>query len=715
MDKDKLIYLCQEYNSGSFNHYNDDMSKLFYDILLNNGIIKIRQDGSIKKLNKSNVSFGTLSVNNKFGFVTSPIVDIYVFSTRNYIDQDLVLVLEGEFRGKKEGKILGLLERTTTNLVLFVSNNLEIEPINERAYSNYKFLYDRNKIKNYKDSFVEVSIVDIRNTVIKIKFLEKVANSDDPDLKMKLILSEFDIETEFSNQALEDTQNSINQSINIDNRVDLRNNILFTIDGNDAKDLDDAVGLIKEGNNYRLFVSIADVSSYVIQGTTLDKEAFDRASSVYFVDRVVPMLPEEISNGVCSLNQGIDKLTLTCEMLINPEGDVIESSIYESVINSKYRLTYDDVNACILDNDTVLIDKYKDIFGILKEMHKLSLILKKKRENRGSFTLEDKEPVFILDENKDIKDIIVRQRRDAEKLIEEFMICANETVAQTFSQNNISAIYRVHEKPIIDKLKELQEIMPFFGITDFKNLDNFNSKTFKQVLDQATDINQKRLLSGFLVRSLQRAIYSDNNIGHFGLASEYYTHFTSPIRRYPDLVVHRLLKEYIIKYNKVTKDNDSSIKYICDYVSQKEHKIFKAEMKIEDQMKALYMRQFVGQVFKGTVVSFRDFGIFVELENTQRGLIRFDSLQDFIKLDKYEVKLRDDKFIKLGQDINVMIVGVDINRGLVDFVSKDHKMCEVNNEDNSKEQKSKVRLSDNKNNRSRNRVKGKRNKVYKRR
>ncbi|MGL5020934.1 MAG: ribonuclease R family protein, partial [Mycoplasmatales bacterium] len=417
---------------------------------------------------------------------------------------------------------------------------------------------------------------------------------------------------------------------------------------------------------YRLTVSIADVSNYITENSILDKEAYSRSTSVYFVDRVVPMIPKKLSNGICSLHPNVDRLTISCEMLIDFEGHVIDQSIYPSVINSNHRLTYDVVNDMIMDGK--IEEKYKEIYSTLMEMNKLRGILNKKRLNRGAFNLEDKDAKFDVNEEGKITGIHPFQRRDAEKLIEEFMIVANETVAHTIFWMELPFLYRIHDRPNPKKLKDVLQMFQVLGIKIKGDIEDFQPSMFKMALDQIDEPINKRILSDLIVRSLSKARYQEKNTGHFGLASKNYTHFTSPIRRYPDLVVHRHLRKYLFAGDVMFNDKDTSkLNEIGAFTSEKETNAVKAEQTIEDMKKAEYMEQFIGQEFDGHIASILEYGFFVELDNTVRGLIKFGRIKEFTKVANYKISFNNKTQLTIGDKIKVILTEVDINKGLVEF------------------------------------------------
>ncbi len=648
------------------NKYEKEDLKDFLDILYANKLICINNDGSIVKKKFTKLFIGTLQKKEHFGFLLQEDQeDIYISDVSKFFDRDFILAIETKEKGRsKAGKILEVLKREKAYILVKKNKKGNIVPF-ENNLDKKIIIKGMDSEQIHIGTVASVLIKEIKGDKIITSLNKIISDESDPDLNMKIILDKYKIDVEFSDDVY-DELNKINEEIEskeLKDRVDLKEQLFFTIDGEDSKDLDDAISLIKEGNNYRLFVSIADVSHYIKEDTFLDKEAFSRATSVYFIDRVVPMIPKKISNGICSLHANVDRLTMTCEMLVDENLKIIDTKIYNSIINSNYRLTYKEVNHMLENNDPSL---YPDIYGILKEMNKLAKKLNKKRIRRGSFNLEDTEAKFILDDNQNIIDIKPVKRGEAEKLIEEFMILANESVTEFVSKKRLPFIYRTHGSPKSNKLKKLKDMLTYLSINVNLDYDNLKPKDFKTILESTDDDILKRILSKLIVRSMQKAKYSEENIGHFGLGSKNYTHFTSPIRRYPDLEVHRLLKSYI-KDEKI-KGIEEELKDISEHCSNKEVSAIKAEQEIEDRKKTEYMSKFVGQKFKGTISSIEEYGFFVELNNTIRGLVRFDDLKEYKSSNLYKIEFFGEKELSFGQEIEIIVSGVNIPRGLVDFV-----------------------------------------------
>lgn len=458
----------------------------------------------------------------------------------------------------------------------------------------------------------------------------------------------------------------------IKGRKDLRNINIITIDGSDAKDLDDAVYAEKlNDNEYLLGVHIADVTHYVKEDGKLDKEAFRRGTSIYLTDRVIPMLPKELSNGVCSLNPGEDKLTLSVEMVINKDGRVVDYKIFESIVNNRYRMTYDQVTEILENTNEELTDKYKDIVPMLKTMEELSMILRKKRELRGAIDFEFPERKVISDETGKAIDVRKYERKISNKIIEEFMLVCNETVAEHYYWLNMPFVYRVHEDPDEEKMYEFSKFIHNFGYSLKGNI--VHPKELQQLLNKIKDKREESIINNMMLRSLKKAIYSPDASTHFGLAAEYYCHFTSPIRRYPDLQIHRIIKGHIKgKYSEdglqklyertaLAAEQSSKMERLADEVERDTEKIRIAE----------FMSDKIGQEYEGVVSGVTNFGVFVELENTVEGLVHISNMvDDYYIYDDEKKELfgqGSHKTYKIGDRVKVRVDNVSIPKAEIDF------------------------------------------------
>ncbi len=500
-----------------------------------------------------------------------------------------------------------------------------------------------------------------------------------PGVDILSIMYEHDLNEDFPNNVLEEAENISNTipKKEYKNRKDLRDVKMVTIDGEDAKDLDDAVSIEKmENGNYLLGVHIADVSYYVREGSELDKEAYERGTSVYLVDRVIPMLPRKLSNGVCSLNMGEDRLAFSVMMQIDSTGKIIDSEIFKSVINVNERMNYSDVTKILVNKDKKLISKYKELVPDFKLMEKLSGILRKRRVMRGSIDFEIPEAKVILDEKGRPIEVKKYEITISNNIIEDFMLAANETVAEKFFWLEVPFMYRVHDLPDTEKLENFSSFIYNYGYK-VKGITALQPKAFQDLLKEIKGKPEEKVISTLMLRSMQQARYSPDNTGHFGLAAQYYCHFTSPIRRYPDLFIHRVMSEliennYSFKSDKRAKKLKKIATAGAKHSSEKEREAQLAERDSVDLKKAEYMQQFIGEKFTGVISSVTSFGIFVELDNTIEGLVRVENIpNDYYIFNEKQYSLvgeRTHKVYRLGDTVEVILARADIETRKIDFV-----------------------------------------------
>lgn len=418
-----------------------------------------------------------------------------------------------------------------------------------------------------------------------------LGHKNDPGIDILSVIHKHGLPGEFPADAMEQassTPDTIDEK-DLKDRRDLRDQVIVTIDGADAKDLDDAVTVTKlDDGSYKLGVHIADVSHYVTENSPIDKEALERGTSVYLVDRVIPMIPHRLSNGICSLNPKVDRLTLSCEMTINSQGQVTEHEIFQSVIKTTERMTYSDVNKILVDDDEELKQKYEPLVPMFKDMERLAQILRDKRMDRGAVDFDFKEAKVLVDDEGAVKDVVIRERSVAEKLIEEFMLVANETVAEHFHWMNVPFIYRIHEEPNAEKLQKFLEFVTTFGYVVKGTAGNIHPRALQSILDAVRDRPEETVISTVMLRSMKQAKYDPQSLGHFGLSTEFYTHFTSPIRRYPDLIVHRLIRTYLIngKVDEATQEKWAErLPDIAEHTSSMERRAVDAERETDDLKK----------------------------------------------------------------------------------------------------------------------------------
>lgn len=501
--------------------------------------------------------------------------------------------------------------------------------------------------------------------------LDVVGHKDDPGIDVLEVLESMDIVSEFPERVLKEASAipDMPSKKDFEGRLDLRNEITFTIDGADAKDLDDAVHIKKLSNgHFELGVHIADVSYYVQEGSELDKEALNRATSVYVTDRVVPMLPERLSNGICSLNPNVDRLTQSAIMEIDQKGRVVKHTVTQTVIKTTFRMTYSDVND-IITGDKEKRAAFKTIVPSIEQMTELHAILETMRFKRGALNFDTKEAKILVNKTGRPVDIILRQRGVAERMIESFMLVANETVAEHFARLNLPFLYRIHEEPKAEKVQKFIDYASTFGVRVYGTANSISQSALQDIMKAVHGQPYEEVLSMMLLRSMQQARYSEHNHGHYGLAAEFYTHFTSPIRRYPDLLVHRMVRDYGHSL-KIADHFEQVIPGIASQSSSRERRAIEAEREVEAMKKAEFMEEFVGEEFDGIVSSIVKFGLFVELSNTVEGLIHVANLPEFFHYNERNLTLQGEKsgvVFRVGQRIRIKLVRSDKATGEIDF------------------------------------------------
>jgi len=504
-----------------------------------------------------------------------------------------------------------------------------------------------------------------------------LGHKNDPGVDILSIIHKHGIETEFP-QAVIDQANAVPDEISesdLEGRRDLRDEVIVTIDGADAKDLDDAVTVTKNPDGtYKLGVHIADVSYYVTQDSPLDTEAYERATSVYLTDRVIPMIPHRLSNGICSLNPKVDRLTLSCEMVIDGSGKVLSHEIFQSVIKTTERMTYHDVYMIVDQKDEETIEKYRDLVPMFELMAELAGILRQKRADRGAIDFDFKESKILVNEEGWPTDVVIRERTVAERLIEEFMLAANETVAEHFHWMDVPFIYRIHEDPKPEKLQRFFEFITNFGIVVKGSGNEIHPRALQEIVESIEGLPEEPVISTMMLRSMQQAKYYAESLGHFGLSTEYYTHFTSPIRRYPDLIVHRLIRTYLINgdVSQPTVAHWGAVMDdIADHTSSRERRAVDAERDTESLKKSQYMADKIGEEFEGIVSSVTNFGMFIELQNTIEGLVHVSNMtDDYYRFDDRQMMMigeRSGKQFRIGDEVTVRVTSVKPEESAIDF------------------------------------------------
>ena len=584
------------------------------------------------------------------------------------------IIKQKEGTRKAEAKIIKIVKREKESLVgIFQANkNFGFVVPDDKKFGTDIFI-PKSKCKNAKNNdkvIVKITKYPEKGKNAEGEIVEILGNSNQAGIDMLSVIREFDLPYEFPVFVKEEAE-SISQVIDendIKNRKDLRQDIIFTIDGEDAKDLDDAISVYKnKDGNYCLDVHIADVSYYVKEGSKLDKEAIKRGTSVYMFDRVIPMLPFELSNGICSLNAGQDRFALSCSMEIDNKGNVISGDVYKSVIRVTERMSYTDVNKILNNLDEEVTKKYSKYIDNFKLMEELALILKERRLLQGYLNLDIPESKIILDENGKAIEVKRYETTFANEIIEQFMLTANETVAEKFYWLEAPFIYRVHEEPEYDKIQETNKFLFNIGEKINCSKDSIKPRAFSDVLDKLKGTEYEKVISTLILRTLKVARYEAENKGHFGIASKYYCHFTSPIRRYPDLFIHRIISEYIKKGYNIDEERFSELqvkaeKY-AETSSEAEKLATKAERDAEDIKKAEFMEDKVGEEYFGIVSSITAFGMFVELESTVEGLIRFENMgNEYFIYDENRKTLtgeRTNRRFKIGDQVKIRVIAAN--------------------------------------------------------
>ncbi|WP_102344927.1 ribonuclease R [Bacillus sp. Marseille-P3661] len=583
--------------------------------------------------------------------------------------------------GRPEGSIVRIIQRSITEVVgTYVDNRYFGFVIpDDKRIGNDIFIPKEAKNGAVDGHKVVATIVKYPEGRMSAEGEVKtiLGHKNDPGIDILSIIHKHGLPGEFPPEVLEQA-NSTPDEIDPDeikNRRDLRDQVIVTIDGADAKDLDDAVTVTKLDNgNYKLGVHIADVSYYVTEDSPIDVEAADRGTSVYLVDRVIPMIPHRLSNGICSLNPQVDRLTMSCEMEIDPNGAVVSHEIFQSVIKTTERMTYSDVNKILVDADPEVLSRYESLVPMFKLMGELAEILRKKRFERGAIDFDFKEAKVLVDEEGHPTDVVIRERSVAERLIEEFMLAANETVAEHFHWMNVPFIYRIHEDPKAEKLNRFFEFITNFGYVVKGTANDIHPRALQQILEEVQGTPEETVISTVMLRSMKQAKYDPESLGHFGLSAEFYTHFTSPIRRYPDLIVHRLIRTYLIEKKldeQTQKKWQEDLANIAEHSSNMERRAVDAERETDDLKKAEYMLDKIGEEFDGMISSVTNFGLFVELPNTVEGLVHVSYLtDDYYRYDEAHYAMigeRTGNIFRIGDEITVRVVNVNKEERVVDF------------------------------------------------
>lgn len=624
-----------------------------------------------------------------FGFVVveDQEDDIYIAKedSKDAFSGDRVLVkLKKKSNGaRQEGIILKVIEHKKDTLVGSFQKNKNFGFVipDDKKLCRDIFISKKNfgKARNNHKVLVQITKYPQKGKKAEGKILEVIGNVNEAGIDMLSLIKDYDLPYRFPKDVVKEAQkfgDKINPN-DIAGRVDLRGKYdIFTIDGEDAKDLDDAVCVQKlENGNYKLDVHIADVSHYVQENTLLDKEALLRGTSIYMLNRVIPMLPRELSNGICSLNEGQDRYTLSVSMEIDNKGKIISSEVYKGIINVTRRMSYKDVQAILDNSNEEVVTKYKEYIADFKLMEELAKILKEKRLAKGYLNLDIPESKIILDQDGYAIDVCKYETTFANEIIEQFMLAANETIAEKFYWLKAPFIYRVHEEPDIEKVNELNKLLFNFGYKIHVKEGKIYPAEFSKILKEVEGKPEEKIVSNMILRTLKVAVYDSENKGHFGIASQYYCHFTSPIRRYPDLFIHRIISKYLKNdytmsekqvefYNKVAESD-------AKQSSDREKIATQVERDSVDIKKAEYMSKKIGEQYEGIISGVTQFGVFVELENTVEGLIRFENLGDeYYEYDadhKILIGERSKETFKIGDKINIEVIDANKQEKRISF------------------------------------------------
>ena len=659
----------------------EDINKLqeVLDKMTIDGILhKSKKRDYILMQNTKSLKCGTLRVNRSGnGFVNiSDGPDVFIKSEHlnGAINNDFVEIDFSTYKGNENAFVIKVLKRNLDNLVgeiIKVKNKLIFKADDEKLDLIIKLTKEssRQLVEGHK---VLVKVIrglgkkEYLGEVVKI-----IGHKNDPGVDIISIALRHGIETEFNEAVINELKTIPNKVLEEEKigRKDLTNELIFTIDGDDTKDIDDAISVERNNENYILGVHIADVSHYVLMGTALYDAAYLRGTSSYLADTVIPMIPHQLSNGICSLNPDVERLTISCVMTINPSGKVIDYSIFPSIIKSKKQMTYKNVNKILEEN--IIPEGYEKYAENLKLMQELASILRAEKESRGYIDFGLDEAKIIQDENGKAIDVVKRDRGIGENLIEDFMIAANETIATHIANMDLPFIYRVHDIPNTEKIEDFKNLIKQMGYQLHTNLNKITPLTMQSILKELKDKKEFSILSDMLLRSMKKAIYSPNNIGHFGLASTNYTHFTSPIRRFPDLTVHRLLRTYLFEKRLDIETINYNQKYLVDVAensSEREVEAAEAERDVLAMKMAEYMESHVGEEYIGIISGVTNFGLFIQLDNLIEGLVHISTLDGYYEyIPELLSLISENKRYRIGDTVKVKVINASKENSAIDF------------------------------------------------
>ncbi len=626
---------------------------------------------------------GYLRVNRKgFGFVDlEDEEDIFIpaDNMNGALHNDLVVaeVISRNDKKKLEGRILKVLKRELDTVVgefylegdtgYIIPDEAKLKMTIAIPKSNIHGAVDGHKVLVKIHELIEGNTYS--GEVIKV-----LGHKNDPGVDILSIVYKYNIEDTFPDEVYEQLKSIPDEVLESDrkDRIDLTNQVIFTIDGADTKDIDDAISIQRlENGNYKLGVHIADVSYYVREGTPLDESALARGTSVYLVDRVIPMLPHQLSNGICSLNEGVDRLAISCVMEINQNAQIVDYDIFQSIIRSRKKMTYKNVNSIL--EDGIVPEGYEPYADDLRTMEELAQILRKNKIKRGYLDFDVDEAKILVDENCHPIDIVKRERGTGENLIEDFMIVANECVATHIFFMELPFVYRVHDYPKEEKIREFLGYIGTLGYHYKGNLKDMSPKTIQGLLEYLKDKKEFKILSSLLLRNMKKAVYRPENVGHYGLASKCYTHFTSPIRRYPDTTVHRLLRTYLFDHDMSTETINhwqEKLPFVTDNSSARERDSISCEREVEDMKMAEYMEDHIGEEYEGMITGVTNFGVFIQLDNLVEGMCRLADMKEFFHFDERTMSIEGERTktkYSLGDQVLIKVVAASKEEETIDF------------------------------------------------
>ncbi|MGM9971033.1 MAG: ribonuclease R [Anaeroplasmataceae bacterium] len=631
---------------------------------------------------------GTISINSKgFGFIKEENSEkeyfVSIDNLNGAYNNDFVsfYVLPSYTNKKDEARVIDILKRNNEHIygvLIFKKRKKGTEYYIVSRDKNFdtRALVLESDLNGAVEGNIVVGDLIYNNQKLTAKISKIVGHKDDPGVDISLVALQYGFEKEFSSEAIIESK-TIPDSVDINNykeRVDFTNDLIITIDGDDSKDFDDAVCLkVLSNGNYKLYVHIADVSEYVKENSPLDHEAYKRGTSVYLADRVIPMLPHKLSNGICSLNEGVNRLVLSCIMEIDKNGNLVGYDICEGIIKSTHRMTYSKVNKMLISNDSELINEYSDIYPMLKNMEDLSKIIRNKRTKNGALDFDVPEYKITLDENGNPIEFILRERNTAELLIEDFMLMANQTIAYHMNIAGIPSVYRIHENPDQEKLNNVFSLIRNLGYKVLNTKNEIKPKMIQTLMNSLKDTDEYLVINNMVLRAMMKAKYKEQCLGHYGLAFKYYCHFTSPIRRYPDLMVHRLLKKLMLHPSN-NFDNDiiyyqAILPDICEQCSIQERKSVECEREVNDMLSTMYMSKYIGNSYNGIVSSITKFGMYVTLENGIEGLVHISNMNGYYVYNEKQMTLVGQNHLyKIGDHVRIVVYNTNKKERTIDFV-----------------------------------------------